>query len=173
MLSQKMKDALNAHINAEIYSAYIYYSMAAYFEAQSLAGCAHWMRIQTMEELAHVQKFVDYMNERGGRVLMQPVAGPATEWESPLAAFENVYAHETEVTGLINKLVDLAIAESDHATNNFLQWFVSEQVEEEATADAIVQKMKLVESAPGGLFMLDSELASRPLPTLAAFGGGA
>jgi ferritin len=172
MLSQKMQDALNTHINAEIYSAYIYYSMAAYFEDQSLSGCAHWMRIQTMEELSHVQKFVDYMTERGGRVLMQPVAGPATEWESPLAAFEETYKHETQVTALINRLVDLAIEESDHATNNFLQWFVSEQVEEEASADDIVQKMRLVESAPGGLFMLDRELSQRPLPTPAGLTGG-
>jgi len=173
MLSPKMQDALNQHINAEIYSAYIYYSMASYFEAQSLSGCAHWMRIQTMEELAHVQKFVGYMNERGGRVLMKSVDAPPTTWESPLAAFEHTYQHETEVTGLINKLVDLAIAESDHATNNLLQWFVAEQVEEESTADDIVQKMKRVEGAPGGLFMLDSELASRALPATLDLSGNA
>ena len=135
--------------------------MSAYFESINLKGCANWMRVQTQEELVHTMKFYDYLIERGGKVLLSSIESPPTEWPSPLAIFENAYQHEQKVTGLINELVDLAIAEKDHATNNFLQWFVSEQVEEEASADEVVQKIKLMGDARGGIFMLDRELAQR------------
>lgn len=161
MLNKKVEEAINDQINAEIYSSYIYCSMAAYFESLSLKGFAHWMRVQTLEELTHAQKFMTFVNDRGGRLLMQPIEGPPTEWESPLAAFEATYAHEVVVTGLINKLMDLALEESDHATASFLQWFVNEQVEEEASADEVVQRLKLVDKTEGGIFLLDMEMDKR------------
>jgi ferritin len=135
--------------------------MSAYFESINLKGFASWMRVQTQEELVHAMKFYDYLIERGGKVVLSSIESPPTEWPSPLAIFENAYQHEQKVTGLINDLVDLAIAEKDHATNIILQWFVSEQVEEEASADEVVQKIKLMGDARGGIFMLDRELAQR------------
>jgi ferritin len=156
-----MQEALNKHVNAELYSSYLYLSMSAYFQSVNLAGFAHWMRIQAREELAHALKFYDHIVERGGTVTLQPVEAPASRWDSALAVFEEAYRHEQKVTGLINQLVDDAVQTRDHATHNFLQWFVAEQVEEEAAADAIVQKLKLVGSAPGGLFMIDHELGER------------
>ena len=161
MISKKMQDALNEQINAELCSAYLYLSMDAYFQSTNLVGFANWMRVQTQEEMAHATKMYDYVNERGGKVTLKQIAGPPTEWESPLAIFEAVYEHEQKVTALINNLVDMAIAEKDHAANTFLQWFVSEQVEEESSADLMVQKLKLMKDAPGGLYMLDNELSQR------------
>ena len=161
MIDGRMQEALNRHANAEFYSSYLYLSMSAYFQSINLPGFAHWMRVQAREELAHAMKFYDYVVERGGRVSLQVVEAPTAQWDSPLAAFEDAYRHEQKVTGLINHLVDEAVQTRDHATNNFLQWFVSEQVEEEASADAIVQKLKLMGDAPGGLFMIDHELAQR------------
>ncbi len=161
MLSQKMQDALNAQINAEYYSSYLYLAMAAHCEAINLKGFANWMRVQTEEEMFHAMKFLDFVLERGGRVELKAIEAPQSKWESPLAIFEATLEHEQHVTSLINKLVDLAIAESDHATNSFLQWFVNEQVEEEATADGILQQLKLMQNAPGGLFMMDRELSQR------------
>ncbi len=161
MLNQKIQDAMNDQINAELYSAYLYYSMAAYFESTSLKGFSHWMRVQALEEMTHVQKFFSYIHNRGGQVQMKPIEAPASEWTSPLAAFEATYAHEVKVTALINDLMDLALAESDHASCNFLQWFVGEQVEEEASVDQIVQKLTLVDKTEGGLFLLDQEMDKR------------
>ncbi|MHC4403164.1 MAG: ferritin [Planctomycetota bacterium] len=161
MLSQTMQDALNEQLNAEYYSSYLYLSMAAHCEATNLDGFANWLRIQTQEEMAHAMKFFDFILERGGRVELKPIQGPPTQWESPVAIFEATLQHEQHVTALINKLVDQALAESDHATGTFLQWFVTEQVEEEATADNILQKLKLMADAPGGLFLMDRELAQR------------
>jgi len=161
MLSQKMQDALNEQFNAEYYSSYLYLSMAAHCEDANLQGFANWFRIQTQEEMAHALKFFDFIAERSGRIQLTAIEGPPVEWDSPVAIFEATLEHEQHVTGLINKLVDLALAESDHATNAFLQWFVSEQVEEEATADGILQKLKLLADTPGGLFLLDQELATR------------
>lgn len=156
-----MQEALNKHINAEVYSAYLYLSMSAHFQAANLPGFAHWMRVQAREELSHAMKFYDHVLERGGTVTLQPVEAPASRWDSALAAFEDAYRHEQKVTGLINQLVDDAVQTRDHATNAFLQWFVSEQVEEEAAAEAIVQRLKLVGDSPGGLFMIDHELGER------------
>ena len=161
MISDKMQDALNGQLNAELYSAYLYLSMSGYFKSTSLPGFANWMRVQTQEELVHVMKFFDFLNEREGRAVLVEIQGPPTQWNSPLAVFEAAYAHEQKVTGLINNLVDLALEEADHATNTFLQWFVTEQVEEEASASGVVQKLKLLKDAPGGLFMMDQELGQR------------
>ena len=161
MIDGRMQEALNKHANAEFYSSYLYLSMSAYFQSVNLAGFASWMRVQAREELAHAMKFYDHVIERGGRVSLQPVEAPQSKWDSPLAAFEDAYRHEQKVTGLINQLVDEAVQTRDHATNAFLQWFVSEQVEEEASVDAIVQKLKLVGGAPGGLFMIDHHLGER------------
>ncbi len=161
MISDKMQDALNKQVNAELYSAYLYLAMSAYFESISLTGFANWMRVQAQEEQTHAMKIYDYIHETNGRVTLTAIDSPPSQWSSPLDAFENVLKHEQKVTGLINGLVNLAIAEKDHATNNFLQWFVAEQVEEESSADAIVQKLKLVGDARGAIFMLDRELGTR------------
>jgi ferritin len=161
MISKKMEDALNEQVNAEMYSAYMYLSMESHFKSHNLNGFANWMKIQTQEEVAHAMKIYDFINERGGRVTLKAIEGPPTEWDSALAVFKAVFKHEQKVTGLINNLVDLAIKEKDHATNSFLQWFVNEQVEEEASADGIVQQLKMMKNAPGGMFMLDRELGQR------------
>jgi ferritin len=161
MISAKMQDALNQQINAELYSSYLYLSMGAYFSQISLNGFAQWMESQALEEMSHAMKFYGFVHERGGSVVLKAIEGPPTTWESPLAVFEETYKHEQVVTGLINDLVDLAIEERDHATNNFLQWFVSEQVEEEASADEVVQKLKLVADNKSALFLLDQELGQR------------
>jgi len=161
MIGEKMQEALNEQINAELYSAYLYLSMVAYFESVNLPGFANWMRVQTQEELTHAMKIYDYVNERGGRVTLKSIGEPPTEWKSPLAAFEDAYKHEQKVTGLINGLVNLAIEEKDHAANMFLQWFVNEQVEEENNADTIVRKLKLMADAPGGMYMIDNEMGQR------------
>ncbi len=161
MLSEKMQDVLNNQVNKELYSTYLYLSMKAYFNSINLKGFANWMQIQVQEELAHVMKFYNFINERNGKVILVQIEGPPSEWGSPLAIFENAYQHEVKVTGLINNLVNLAIEEKDHATNSFLQWFVTEQVEEESSADEIVQKLKFIGNNPSGLFILDQELATR------------
>ena len=173
MISKKMEDALNEQVNAEMYSAYLYLSMESYFRSLNLNGFANWMRVQTQEEMMHAMKIYDFISERGGKVILKVIEGPPTEWKSPLAVLEAVYKHEQKVTGLINKLVDLAIEEKDHATNAFLQWFVNEQVEEESSADEIVQQMKNMENAPGGMFMLDRELGQRVFAPPAAAERGA
>ena len=159
MLSGKMEKALNDQIQAEIYSAYLYLSMEAYFQSINLAGFDSWMQVQYQEEMAHAMKFYGFINERGGRVILQAIDAPPDQWDSPLAAFETTLQHEQTVTARINDLVDVAIAERDHATNNFLQWFVAEQVEEEDSANSVIEQIKLFGDA--GLFMLDRELGQR------------
>jgi len=161
MLSNKIEKAINEQINAELYSSYLYLSMATYFESISLGGFSNWMRQQAKEELFHGMKMFDFVCERGGRTVLKAIAGPPSKWSSPLNAFENVLSHEQKVTGLINDLVNLALDERDHATNIFLQWFVSEQVEEESTAGTLVDKLKLIGKDANGLFMLDTELGQR------------
>jgi ferritin len=161
MLDKKMEAALNDQVNAELYSAYLYYAMVYYFEDKNLTGFAKWMRVQALEEVSHAQKLAAYVAERGGRAQMKAIDGPDNQWETPLAAFEAAYKHECYVSDRINKLVDLARELSDHATENMLQWFVEEQVEEEASADEVVQKLKLVEGSGQGLFMIDQELGQR------------
>jgi ferritin len=135
--------------------------MATYFESTSLEGMSNWMRQQAQEEMFHGMKMFDFVCERGGRVTLMAIDEPPSEWSSVLDVFENVLAHEQKVTGLINNLVNLALDERDHATNIFLQWFVSEQVEEEDTAGGLVDKLKLIGNDANGLFMLDTELGNR------------
>ena len=161
MLKKKMLKALNDQVNAEMFSSYLYLSMEAYFQSTGLPGFAGWMQAQVQEEMMHGMKFYDFIHERGGKVTLEALAKPESAWASPLAAFEAVQKHEEHVTSLINNLVDLAISEKDHATNNFLQWFVSEQVEEEASVAAVVDKLRMIQDNPSGLFMMDAELGKR------------
>ena len=161
MISAKMEKSINEQINAELYSAYLYLSMKAYFESENLKGFANWMDVQNKEETFHAMKFYTFLADRGGKIKLTSIGGPKTEWKSPLEVFEDVLAHEIKVTKLINNLVDLAITEKDHASNALLQWYVTEQVEEEMNADNIVRQLKLMGEAPGGIFMLDKELATR------------
>ncbi|MDI9436538.1 MAG: ferritin [Euryarchaeota archaeon] len=161
MLDERMEEALNYQLNRELYSGYLYLAMAAYFDDQDLPGFANWMRIQAQEELSHAMKFYDYLVRRGGRAVMDAIEAPENEWESAVAVFEQVYQHEQMVTGLIHKLVDLALELSDHATNNFLQWFVAEQVEEEESSSGVLHKVKMASQSRSGLYMLDQELGQR------------
>ncbi|MFA6470517.1 MAG: ferritin [Candidatus Latescibacterota bacterium] len=169
MISEKIQKAMNEQINAEFYSAYLYLSMAAFFESQNLGGFANWMRVQTQEELAHGTIIFNYLNQRGGIVKLTAIEAPPTVWASPLEVFEKAYAHEQKVTGLINRLVDVALSESDHASNIFLQWFVTEQVEEELNTSTIAHELKIAGDNSNSLFMIDRELAARvftPPPAL-------
>ncbi len=161
MLSTKLQDALNEQINAEFWSAYLYLSMAMQFEADGRAGVANWFRIQFKEELAHVEIFINYVNQRGGRVVLKPIAEVPTQWSSPLEAFKDTLDHEQKVTSLINALYALAEEEHDYATRDRLNWFVSEQVEEEETARQLIDKFTLIGDNGMGLYMLDQELAAR------------
>jgi ferritin len=161
MLSDKMQDALNGQLNAELYSSYLYLSMNAYFKSINLDGFANWMYYQAQEELTHSMKFYDFINQRGSKVKLLQVDAPPTDWDSPLTVFKATLEHEQKVTGLINDLVEAALAEHDHATNIFLQWFVSEQVEEEESVGGVLEQLKLMGEAKGGLFMIDRELAKR------------
>jgi ferritin len=161
MLSEKMENALNGQLNAEMYSGYMYLSMNAYFKSINLDGFANWMHYQAQEELAHAMKFYDFIISRGGRVTLAQIEAPPNSWNSPLAVFEATLEHEQKVTGLINDLVELALEEHDHASNIFLQWFVSEQVEEEENVGGVLEQLKLMGEAKGGLFMMDRELAKR------------
>ena len=161
MITPKIENAFNEQLNAELYSAYLYYSMAAYFESINLTGFANWMMIQFQEEQFHASKFYRYINERGGRVLLTAIETPPSEWDSPLAAFEATLAHEQKVTGLINTLADMAMEQKDHASMSFLQWFVNEQVEEENSVGTVLGQLKIIKESPQVLFMLDKELAQR------------
>ena len=160
-INEKLQAALNDQINAELYSSYLYLSMSAYFESQDLPGFANWMRVQAKEEDFHVQKFFDYVIERGGRVELEAIDKPRTEWGSALEAFEEALAHEQSITARINELVELAIEQKDRATQSFLQWFVDEQVEEEASADQVVKSLRLGAGQPVAMLMLDRELGAR------------
>ena len=161
MLTEKMQTALNGQLNAELYSSYLYLSMNAYFKSVNLDGFANWMYYQAQEELEHSMKFYDFVIQRGGKVQLTQIEAPPTEWDSPMAIFEATLEHEQKVTGLINDLVEIAHEERDHATNIFLQWFVSEQVEEEESVGGVLEQLKLMGDAQGGLFMIDRELAKR------------
>ncbi len=161
MLSDRLLKTMNEQINHELFSAYLYLAMAAQFAAQNLKGFAHWMQIQAREETGHALRLFSFINDRGGRVILKGVEAPPESWASPLAAFEAALAHEKKVTGLIHKLVDQAQSEKDHAAAVFLQWFVTEQVEEEASALEIVEKLRLVADSAQGLLMLDGILGQR------------
>ncbi|MBC8264607.1 MAG: ferritin [Anaerolineales bacterium] len=161
MSNKTVQDAMNEQIKNELYSAYIYLSMSAYFEDTNLPGFAHWMRLQAQEEEEHAMKFFHFINERGGRVVLQAIDQPPIEFESPLDVFERTLEHEQKVTGMIHQLYALAVQEQDYASQVFLQWFVTEQVEEEASATQIVETLKLIGDKRHALLMLDRELGSR------------
>lgn len=161
MLSERMQKAINEQINAELYSSYMYAAMSMYFETVDMSGAGGWMNAQAGEELVHAKKLMDYVNERGGRVVLEAIEKPPVEWDSVLDAFQAVLKHEEKVSSLINGLVTLAREEKDHMTDNFLQWFVAEQVEEEASASEVVRKIKLAGDSGGGMFMIDRELGQR------------
>ncbi len=161
MLSKVMQDAMNDQINKELYSSYLYLSMAAYFEDRNLPGFAHWMRIQESEEREHAMKFYDFILERGGKVNLKAIEAPKTEWKSTLEVAEEVAAHEAKVTASIYVLYETALKEKDYPTQVMLQWFISEQVEEEKKAAEIVGNLKLIEERGTAVLMLDHQLAKR------------
>lgn len=165
MLSKTIEDAINAQINAELWSAYLYLSMATNFEAQGRNGIANWFKIQFKEEQAHAEIFMNYVNARGGRVILKPIDAVETEWATPLDAFKATLAHEQKVTALINNLYALAESERDYATRDRLNWFISEQVEEEESAQELIDKFSLIGDNGMGLYMLDQELAARVFNT--------
>lgn len=161
MLSNKIQDVLNAQINAEFWSAYLYLSMSMHFQAEGRQGIANWFYIQYQEELAHAKIFMNYVNQRGGRVVLGAIAEVPTTWASPLDAFKATLEHELKVTSLINGVFAIAESEHDYATRDRLAWFVSEQVEEEDNARTLIDKFSLIGNDGMGLYMLDQELAQR------------
>lgn len=161
MLSEKMIDALNTHMNKEMYSAYLYMSMSAFCDSSGLKGFANWFMVQYHEEMFHAMKIYEYIQSQGGKIKLLQIDEPPHVWESPLDIFEKTLAHEQMVTQLINDLMELAIAEKDHATQIFLQWFVTEQVEEEENDNEILDQLRLIKDNPQGLLMLDREFAAR------------
>jgi ferritin len=163
MISKKMLDALNKHLNEEFYSSYLYLSMAAYFEEKNLKGFANWFRIQSTEEHMHGMKFFNFILQKGGKVTLAQISAPKTEWKSIPEVFADTLKHEQKISGLINKLIEVSMLEKDFATNNFLQWFVTEQVEEEANVEEIIQKIEMIGDNKSGLYMLDNELGARVL----------
>lgn len=166
-IDKKMQEAINDQINAELYSAYLYLSMASHFEDLNLKGFANWMRCQYLEETMHAMKFFNFVNERGGRVTLKPIAGPEVSWDSFVAVFEHVADHEAHVTSLINNLVHIARGLNDYASDSFLMWFVDEQVEEEASADEILTRLKMIGNDANALYTLDTELKARvPAPAV-------
>jgi ferritin len=161
MLKKSIEEALNKQLNAELYSAYLYLAMSAYCETIPMKGFAKWLRIQSEEEKAHGMKFFDYITEAGGTVKLAPIDAPKAEWKSVGEVFEQVYEHEKKVTGMINSIMDLAVKEKDYATQNFLGWFVKEQVEEEANASEILAQIRMLKDVAGHMFWLDHELGKR------------
>lgn len=161
MLSKKMEQALNDQVKWELWSSYLYLSMSAYFEDKGLMGFASWFKVQEQEEKFHATKFYGYTFERGGRIKLQTLDAPPSDWKSPMAVFQETLKHEQAVTARINALMDLAIKEKDHATASYLKWFIDEQVEEEASVQDVINKLKLVEGNPSALYLLDKELGTR------------
>lgn len=168
MLSKKLEDAINKQINAELWSAYLYLSMSTHFAHEGLPGFANWFSIQFKEEQDHAMRFMNYMVAKGSKVELKPIEKVDTKWSSILAAFEDTLAHEKVVTALINDIVAIAREEHDYATDNMLQWFVKEQVEEEDSAKAIIDGLRLIDGKGYGIYMMDKEMGQRsytPLPT--------
>ena len=161
MIGNRMEEALNEQINEELFSAYLYLSMAAYFHAEGLDGMASWMRLQAKEEVEHALKLFDHLVERGGKVTLKAIAEPEGKWGSPLAAFQAAYEHEQHITGRIHELVELAQAERDHAAFQMLQWFVAEQVEEEDQTRKAVGLLERVGPDSRGILMIDQKLGAR------------
>jgi len=161
MLKEKMEKALNEQINKELYSSYLYLSMCAYAQSLGLPGVANWMKVQAKEELTHANKFFDYIIERNGKVMLSAIENVPVEFGNVIEMFEKTLSHENYVSDSINNLVDIAIEVSDHATRSMLMWYVDEQVEEEANAQAIIDQLKLVEGKGQGLYLIDKELSTR------------
>lgn len=161
MISEKIQKAINDQINAEFYSSYLYLSMAAYFESENYKGFAIWMRMQAEEEKEHAYKLYDYMNDRGGHVVLAAIEAPPADFKSVQDVYEKTLGHERKVTAMINKLNALALEENDFATAAHLQWFITEQVEEEATAEDILNQIKMVDGKAGSLFYIDRHMAKR------------
>ncbi len=161
MISEPLLNAINDQIEHEFFSAYLYLSMAAYFEAQSLPGFANWMRIQSDEERKHAMKFFDFLVDRNARVVLHAISQPEAEWTSPLDVFEDAYRHEQKVTSLINTLYEIALREKDYATQVMLQWFINEQVEEEKNASYIADLLRMAEDKQGALINLDRHVGKR------------
>ena len=161
MISQKMADAINNQIKAEFESAYLYLAMSAYLEDKNLKGMAHWLREQFKEEQEHACKLMKHLYERGARVILGAISKPDAEFGAPLDVFKAVAKHERIVTGRINKMMDLAVEEKDYASQNMLNWFVDEQVDEEADADEIVNKIELLKDSNSSMYTLDKELGQR------------
>ena len=170
MINKKLESAINDQIQRELASAYIYLSMASYFEANTLPGFANWMRIQFHEEQFHAFKFFDFVFDRGGIVALQPIEGPPIEFESPIEVFEETLAHEQLITSHIHNLYELAIKEKDYPCQSLLQWFIDEQVEEEKNAGDILEMLKMIGGNPHALLMLDREYSTRQIPA-EIFGG--
>lgn len=160
-MNEKMVKALNEQINNELYASYLYLSMSAWFETQNWPGFAKWMKIQSQEEYGHAMKIYDYLIERGQEVTLAAIAAPKTAWKKPIDAFKDAQAHEQKVTGNFQDLTDLAIKLKDHATQIYLQWFVSEQVEEEKNVDEVIQALTKIGDSTGALFMLDHRIGKR------------
>ncbi len=161
MISKKMVSSMNEQINKELYSAYLYTGMASFASSIGLAGFANWFTVQTQEEVSHAQKFYNYVNQQGGRVILKAIDEPPQAFKTATDLFAKTLEHERVVTGLINKLVGQAKEEKDYATEIFLQWFVTEQVEEEENASVMLQQLKLVGNDGNGLYLLDKELSQR------------
>ncbi len=161
MIKKRVEEELNKQLNAELYSAYLYLSMSAYCADNNLAGFSHWMRLQFEEEQAHAMRFFQFILDRGGKVELKAINEPKHDWKDIIDVFENVLRHEQHITSMINDLVNVAMEERDHATVSFLQWYVSEQVEEEATVRDLLDQLRLIEGKGPGLFMLDREAKTR------------
>ena len=161
MLSKTMQEALNEQIKQEFYSAYLYLSMSAYFEASNLPGSARWMRTQHTEEMTHAMKFFDYVHDRGGKVALKALEQPPSDFESPVAVWEMVLAHERKITSLINKLYELALKEQDYATQSALTWFINEQVEEEKNATLMAERFRQAARSPANLLLFDGHFTKR------------
>lgn len=168
MLTKRMEEALNAQVNAEFWSAYLYLSMSAYFSAEGKPGIANWFFVQYKEEMDHATKIFDYINSREGRALLKPIDAVETVWASPLAAFEDTLIHEKKVTAMISNLYAMAEEDKDYATLSFLKWFVDEQVEEEESARNIIDALKMIGDNGFGLYTLDKELGARVYTPIAA-----
>lgn len=161
MISKKMDDAINAQMIREMYSGYLYMSMSSFINSLGLKGFANWLMVQYHEEMFHAMKMYEYIQSRGGNVKIGTIDEPPSKWETPLDMFEKVLEHEQKVTAWINELMETAIEEKDHASQIFLQWYVTEQVEEEENDNDIIAQLKLIRDNPQGLIMLDKELAAR------------
>jgi len=161
MISKSMQAAINEQINKELYSSYLYLSMAAYFEDKNLSGFAKWMHVQADEEREHAMKFYAFLVERGGRVSLKTIAAPETDWKTSLDVFKQVYTHEQKVTASINALYEQALTEKDYPSQVMLQWFINEQVEEEKNASEIVQQLELIDAHGTAVLMLDHQLGKR------------